>query len=1415
MNKDDNDRRPSSSQFEAVKLPQVGGKRLQLPAVTTDSGKTLLSGKHHVLLPSQHTVLHQSPVMLTPPTERASLPPTSRPDFFPPLQETGKWHTTPTLADTPPLLLRVPKRERVERLQEYFERTCDMRPQGEAVLCGNSRLTYLELEQRANRLAHGLIACGVAPSQPVGILLERTLDAYVALLGVLKAGAAFVPLDPGFPADRVAYIAEDARLWGLVTTSAFREKTEALPCAVLELDQVAGELEAQSAQRPRVRVDPASLCYAIYTSGTTGRPKGVAVSHANIVNFLHVASPIYGVIRDDRVYQGMSSAFDFSFEEVWPTWIAGATLVAGPTDSRRLGHGLAEFLIQHQITVLYCVPTLLATIDMDVPTLRALMVGGEACPADLVSRWSRPGRRMLNTYGPTETTVTATWCELRPNRPVTIGVPLPSYHTYILDEHLQPVAYGESGELCIGGPGVAIGYLNRPELTESRFVPNPIWHDRDRAPRLYRTGDLARFTPDGEIEYLGRIDTQVKIRGYRIELGEIEQVLREEAVVENAVVKPLEVNGVAQDLVGYLTLRRSLAEAEIDALRERLHSAMRLRLPSYMVPSFLEILEAFPLLAADKVNRAALPAPVRPRLGANTTPHVAAATPLEHFLGTIWEQVLGRDRVSVEDDFFTNLGGHSLAAAQVISHLRKDASLQSLSVGDLYNYPTIRGLARFIEGSNNASSTAQTQPIKLQRLSPRKYSSSRVLASGVLQLLTLYLLVLVTSLPMLGLQWAMGSATTLIELGVVEVLWLSLTSLLMPLVGSRVLLAGVRPGLYPLWGRTYLRWWMARRLMALAPLGVLAGTPLLPLYLRLLGARVGRHCHLASAKITLPHLVEIDQGVSIGYGVQLQPFAVRDGWLRLAPIHIGAETFIGTNSVVQAGAWIGNNVTVAEQTLVVQDQVIASGAHWSGSPGTRQQTPHPLLPFMAAKADGRPWPVSVLLGYVSGIFFLLLQAVLIAAPGVVLVVVVTLRAGLLWGSASTLLSGPLFVLLTCVLVLLGKRLILPNVQPGLYPIRSGFGVRKWMSDQMMAMSLTFTNTLYATLYLIPFLRLLGARVGRWSEVSTVGDLDPDMLDIGNESFIADIAVIAPAVFHFGRVALAPAVVGDRSFVGNGALIPIGTRMGENCLIGVYSVPPAWEVKADTSWLGAPAIFLPRRQESQSFQDDLIYRPRASRLAWRLFIEFFRVTLPGTILTFTALLAFYALFTLVPLISPLALLGVTPLLLWGIGVASTLIVVLFKWIIIGRYRPRVEPLWSVFVRRSELITALYEAVAVPALIGVLTGTPWIAPILRLFGARIGRRVWLDTTFLTEFDLVEVGDDAAVGDTTSLQTHLFEDRVMKMARVKVGAASSVGSRSVVLYDAEVGDGATLDSLSLAMKGEKLPSGSHWRGIPARSS
>src|SRR6266446_6288143 len=1277
---------------------------------------------------------------------------------------TDELNETQSLSHLQPLYTFIDKP--VKYMANFFEQTCLRYPDHLAVICGSAQLTYLQLDRRANRLARLLLQDGLLEGQTVGIYMQRSVNTYVALLAVLKAGGAFVPLDPSFPADRVAFIAQDANLQFLLTTSTMREHTQGLACRVLELDQAKEALAAQPSTDPYIRVSPTSLCYIIYTSGTTGRPKGVGISHANIANFLRVIPSVYDVRSTDRVYQGMSTAFDFSVEEIWPTWIVGATLVAGPTDSRRLGHGLREFLIEQQISVLYCVPTLLATLDQDVPSVRTLLVGGEACPPDLVGRWSRPERRMLNTYGPTETTVTATWCELSPDRPVTIGIPLPTYLVYLLDEQLCPALEGQSGEICIGGPGVGLGYINRPDLTSSKFIDNPIESERAVAPRLYRSGDLGRLTASGEIAYLGRIDTQVKIRGYRIELAEIENVIREDEAVENAVVKPLAQDGVVQDL------------------------------------------------AADKVNRAALPAPTSGRLGVRSGSYVASTTALESQVAAIWQQVLGQERISVQADFFSELGGHSLAAARVISQMRQEPTLQGLSIGDLYTNPTIRGLAQFIEANRLEEASESGHAPRTAKPEPLQHSSLRVLGSGLAQLVAEYGMALLLSLPLLGLPMALHSWKSAILLLIAAFVFLTASSVLVPVVAGRLLLGKVRPGSYPLWGTTYLRWWLYGKLMALSPGGLLTGTPWLAPYLRLLGAKVGRDCHFASGAVTLPMFVEIEDGVSLGYGVQVQPYSVEGGRLRIAPIHLGPDAFVGTNSVVLAGAQIGSGAIIAEQSLVAADQVIKSNEAWGGSPIKRLASAPKLLTSMAQVAEHRPWPASVLLGFLAVILLLMLLTTLMVVPSAVLVGLVTMYAGLGWGLASTIVAGPLFVLTVCTLVLLSKRLVLPRVEPGIYPLRSGFGVRKWLSDQILALSLGLTNTLYATLYLVPFLRLLGARIGRGSEVSTVGHLDPDMLTLGEESFVADIAVVGPAIFHRGQVALAPVEVGCRSFVGNGALVPGGFHMGEKSLLGVHSLPAGEQIEPQTSWLGSPAIFLPRREESQRFHDELTYRPRASLLAWRLFIEYFRITLPATIAALTSLVAVVLVVKMALVLAPLALLLVLPLLLTGIGIASTLLVVLLKWVLIGKYRSRVEPLWSVFVRRSELVTGLYETVMVPALLGWLTGTPWIAPVLRLLGVKIGKRVWMGTTFITEFDLVDIGDDAAIGGATSLQTHLFEDRVMKMSTVKIGAGASVGPRSVVLYDAEVGAGASLDALSLVMKGESLPAASQWRGVPARA-
>lgn len=1300
-----------------------------------------------------------------------------------------------------------------KRLHYFFERQCDADPDALALICGTEHLSYGLLDARANRLAHYLARRGIGAGDRVGILLERSVQTYVTLLAVLKCGAAFVPLDPSFPQDRITYIAENAALDLLVTTAKFSDATAGTSCGVLELDTAGAAIAFEPARRITVPDSDDALCYIIYTSGSTGRPKGVAVNHSHICNFIAVCTPIYGVTSCDRVYQGMTIAFDFSIEEIWPTFAAGATIVVGPTDYRRLGSGLTDFLIEQEVTLLCCVPTLLATVDRDVPSLHTLLVGGEACPQDLVQRWSQPGRRMLNTYGPTETTVTALWTELVPDKAVTIGKPLPTYTTYILDDELHPMPTGEAGEICIGGLGVTCGYVNLPELTDAKFVPDPFEQDRYGA-RLYRSGDLGRVTPSGEIEFLGRIDSQVKIRGYRIELSEIEAVVLESEAVENAIVSVVSGNGTGQELVAYITLSGLTTDTE--ELKNDLYATLRRRLPSYMVPAFIEILDAIPTMPSGKADRSRLPAPASRRLTARSGTGVPPATPLEKKLATAWGTAFDRDDLCVEDDFFNELGGHSLLAAQVISTLRQNPALNSLSIADLYSYPTIRALARHIEETPLPSLSPDAQMAAKSRPSTRRRAGNlQVSVCGATQMFLLYLVFAFLGTPLALLLSAASGwspfALLLVGGALIPTAWM-FSVLLLPIATKWLLIGRFRPGRYPLWSWYYCRWWLVRKMMTLAPLDYLAGSPLMPIYIRLLGGRIGAGCQINTKELHLPDLIEIGDQVSIGYGVEIQPFLVEDGWLYLAPIRIDSNAYVGTNSVVMLGSQVGWGARLLEQSLVARDQTIPDRETWAGSPPQRLVNTDSVIETMADQKTLSTWSPKLWAGFVAGWLFLEILPSIMTAPGLIFAYA-TSGGEPLQGLVAAPIAGLLFVLTACALVAALKKLVMPTVRPGIFSVYSSFGLRKWLADKLMMTSLGVTNTLYATLYTTPWLRLLGAKVGPRSEISTVAHIDPELLTLGAESFLADNVAVGPAKYYNGFMALGTTELGTRCFVGNSALVPGSTRLGEGSLIGAHSVPPKKPVEPDTSWLGSPAIFLPRRQKSHCFDETVTFRPPAKLVACRLAIEFLRIVLPPTLMYMLVIPETQVMVQLAGGLSAPLLVAVLPIVYWASALLLTVLVAGLKWLTVGRYRPRVEPMWSNFVWRTELITGLYETVVVPGLLMWFTGTPLMSPVLRLFGARIGRRVYIETTFITEFDLVRVADDAAVGGLTSLQTHLFEDRVMKMSTVKIGRGCTVGPRSVVLYDSVMEPGTKLDALSLLMKSEVLPCESRWRGIPAR--
>jgi non-ribosomal peptide synthetase-like protein len=1313
-------------------------------------------------------------------------------------------------------------------LHELFRQTAAAYPDETAVVCRGVTWTYRDLDLASDRLARRLRHAGVRRGDHVGLLLPRSGDVYVALLAVLKAGAAYVPLDPDYPAERVLHILQNCRARSLITHSELASLHAGYDGDVLALDNLGAEL-ARLGDDPlspdETGVTPFDTCYLIYTSGTTGQPKGVQIEHRSACHLVRAEGQIFGVGPSDRVFQGFSIAFDASVEEVWLAFSTGAALVVGTKEMVQAGPALARTLTEAGVTVFSTVPTLLALIDDELPSVRLLILGGEACPQDLVNRWCRPGRRMVNTYGPTEATVIATFADCHPDRPVTIGRPVPGYSVRLLDDRMRPVPPGEAGEIFIGGPGLARGYLGFPELTREKFVDNPFQGPDDPWPRLYRSGDLGRYNADGEIEFAGRIDSQVKLRGFRIELSEVESVLLEcPGVLACAVAHREDVEGLPE-LVAY-AVPRGQARLEPRAVL----GALRTRLPAYMVPSRLVTLDALPTLPSGKVDRRSLPAPLASVEERATDADPAGRTELERKIARVWSKTFAPLPVTVHDDFFHDLGGHSLLAARVVSELRSDPDLCALSVVDLYKHPTIEALAAKLEedraatvGTGNGGAGIGER--KERGAQFRQATNRSFILCGLAQVVGLYFVVGFFSLqwlaPYLTYTWMVEHDAAIVEaiFAALAVLMAVYPAMLAASVVVKWLVVGrYKAGEHPLWGVQYLRWWFVQSIHEIVPVSYLEGTPLLNWYYRLLGARIGANVHIGSSSLAAFDLTTIGDDTCIGSDTELSGYSVEDGLLKIGPVTIGRGCTVGNRVVLREQTVIEDGARLDDLSLLPRGARLPRGERWAGSPARRVAR---RAPWTGASAAPRP---GIATRFAFGVLHLLGQflfpMVVIGAVFPGLILMNELRQG--QGGYSYLLAAPAvavsFVVLLCLEIALAKWLLLGRVKAGTYELHSGFYVRKWFVDQLMELSLDVIGPLYATIYLSPWYRLLGARLGRRAEVSTASFISPDLLTLGDEGFIADAVSLGAARVADGRLTVAEVRVGRRAFVGNSALLPPGTVVGERGLIGCLSVPPATipgAATASTAWLGSPAVFLPQRQETTRFDDQRTFNPTPKLWAQRALIDFFRVTLPSTFfILLTSLLLSAFLRLRADGFSTAAVVALFPMLYAAIGVAAGLIVVALKWVLMGRYKPGEHPLWSTFVWRTELVTSLFENLARLFLVERLVGTPFLAWYLRLLGAKIGRRVFLNSSELTEFDLVEIGDDAALNEECTVQTHLFEDRVMKMSTVRIGPRCSVGSQAVVLYDTEMREGSSLDSLSLLMKGEVLPPWTRWEGSPARA-
>ncbi len=590
-------------------------------------------------------------------------------------------------------------------IPDLFEAQAARTPDAVAVVCADQYLTYHELNWRANQLAHSLRALNIGPDRVVGLCLERSIVMIVALLGLLKAGGAYVPLDPTSPEERLAWMVSDAQIRLLITQRSLRAKFAQTSVQTLLLDEaIPSSLEPMSVENPSHLMQPEHLAYVIYTSGSTGRPKGVMVSHAALAHYVLTAIDHFAFTAHDRVLQFTSISWDTAAEEIYPTLLSGATLVLRTEAMLNTVEGFLQTCATESVTALdlptaywHALTAQLETSGSQVPLAwRLVIVGGEAALADRLAIWLRhapPSARLVNTYGLTEATCISTLCDLSEQSLATssssapIGRPIANTRIYLLDSNLQPVPIGVWGEVHIAGPGLARGYLGRPELTAERFIPDPF--GTETGARLCRTGDLARYRSDGTIEFLGRIGHQVKIRGFRVELGEIETVLRSHAALQEAVVLAREDVPGDKQLVAYIVPKNGQTPSASD-WRDFLAE----RLPDYMVPAAFVSLATLPRTPTGKLDRQSLPSPHKSR-SASIKEFVAPEGPLEERLAEIWCQTLRIDQISTYDNFF-DLGGHSLIAMQLIYRMNTAFQID-LPLRSLFEAPTIAQMALLIE----------------------------------------------------------------------------------------------------------------------------------------------------------------------------------------------------------------------------------------------------------------------------------------------------------------------------------------------------------------------------------------------------------------------------------------------------------------------------------------------------------------------------------------------------------------------------------------------------------------------------------------------------------------------------------------------------------------------------------------------
>ncbi|GGV86139.1 Pls/PosA family non-ribosomal peptide synthetase [Streptomyces massasporeus] len=1241
-------------------------------------------------------------------------------------------------------------------LVDLFDASVRSYPEEPALDDGTTSLTYRELAAEVERLRRRLGSAGVGLGDRVGVRVPSgTNQLYTAILAVLAAGAAYVPVDAEDPDERAALVFGEADVRAVI--GAGHEIT------------VHGAGETPAA-RPGVGHD----AWIIFTSGSTGKPKGVAVSHRSAAAFVDAEAALFlteePIGPGDRVMAGLSVAFDASCEEMWLAWRYGACLVPVPRSQVRSGADLGPWLVEQEITVVSTVPTLAALWEPEtLNDVRLLIFGGEACPPELTQRLVTEGREVWNTYGPTEATVVACASLMSGQEPIRIGLPLDGWELAVVDEAGEPVPMGGSGQLVIGGVGLA-RYLDAEKDAE-KYAPLESlgWE------RAYRSGDLVRAEPEGLV-FLGRADEQIKLGGRRIELGEVDAALQALPGVAGAAAAVRTARSGNQLLVGYVVTQDGWDHAT--AVEK-----LRAELPAALVP-LLAPVEELPTRTSGKVDRGALPWPLK---------DLDQGGPAEQLYGTEawlaeqWTEVLGIPVTSAFDDFFA-IGGGSLSAAQLTTRLR--TRYPGAAVLDIYQQPVLRKLARRLEKSAQDEEARRTiTPV------PRRAQA-------------IQLLLLVPLFTLLGLRWtvalaALGNLLPAYAWLPTAPWWLLAVAavalfsppgrLALAAGGARLLLRGVKPGRYARGGGVHLRLWTAERLAEFSGATSLTGS-WLERYARALGARVGPDVDLHSLP-PVTGMLKLGRGAAVESEVDLSGYWLDGDRLEVGTVKVGAHAVVGTRSVLFPGARVGKRAEVAPGSAVTGQ--IPTGQRWAGAPAVKLGKAKRNWPKERPRR-GTHWSV------MYGLTGLALTALpVLAGLAALLVARAFVTPGsVLTGAALAVVPATLtYGLAYAVLLLIAVRLLSLGLREGTHPTHSRIGWQAWTVTQLMDRSRETLFPLYAGLVTPVWLRLLGMRIGRGAEVSTVLAL-PSLTTVGEGAFLADDTLTAPYELGGGWMRIGRAEIGRRAFLGNSGMTAPGRSVPDGGLVGVLSATPK-KAKKGTSYLGLPPVKLPRA--AADGDQSRTYEPSA-RLLWaRGLVELCRIvpvfcSAGLAVLTIAALCALGAW---APLLSGLVLLAA--------GGVAALVSIVAKWTLVGRHRSGEHPLWSSFVWRNELADTFVEVLAVPWLAGAVPGTPVMTAWLRGLGARIGRGVWVESYWLPEMDLVTLRDAATVNRGCVLQTHLFHDRILRTDTVVLREGATLGPGGIVLPGSTIGARTTLGPASLVMAAESVPDDTRWLGNP----